>query len=92
VPPAEVDLAQHADQQRRTLNALRLAVVPGQAAVAGSIAVVSLLAGDLLGSDRFAGMAGAAFTLGAATISIPLAAYMRRHGRRPGLVIALVSG
>jgi MFS family permease len=82
-----------ADQQRRTLNVLRLAVVPGQAAVAGTVAVVSLLAKDLLGgSDRLAGLGSAAFTLGAAMVSIPLAAFMRRRGRRPGLVLALLGG
>jgi MFS family permease len=78
--------------QRRTLNSLRLAQVPGQAAVAGMVAVVSLLARDLLGSDRLAGMGSAAFTLGAALTMIPLAAFMRRHGRRPGLIRALLIG
>ena len=83
----------HQDQQRRTLNVLRLAVVPGQAAVAGTVAVVSLLAKDLLGgSDRLTGLGSAAFTLGAAVVSIPLAAFMRRRGRRPGLVLALLAG
>jgi MFS family permease len=80
------------EQQRRTLNVLRLAVVPGQAAVAGTVAVVSLLASDLLGNDRLAGLGSAAFTLGAAVVSIPLAAFMRRRGRRPGLIVALLGG
>jgi MFS family permease len=88
--PTPGELATH---QRRTLNVLRLAVVPGQAAVAGTVAVVSLLAKDLLGgSDRLAGMGSAAFTLGAAAVSIPLAAFMRRRGRRPGLSLALLGG
>ncbi len=91
-PALEPDLAAHQDQQRATLNVLRLAVVPGQAAVAGTVAVVSLLASDMLGSDRLAGLGSAAFTLGAAAISIPLAAYMRRRGRRPGLIAALLIG
>lgn len=83
----------HQEQQRKTLNVLRLAVVPGQVAVAGTVAVVSLLAKDLLGgSDRLAGLGSAAFTLGAAVVSIPLAAFMRRRGRRPGLVLALLGG
>ena len=86
---ASVDLAA---LQRRTLNSLRLAQVPGQAAVAGMVAVVSLLAGDLLGSDRLAGMASASFTLGAALTAIPLAAHSRRHGRRIGLAQALIVG
>ncbi len=92
-PSIDVDVEPHQDQQRKTLTALRFAVVPGQAAVAGSVAVVSLLAKDLLGgSDRLAGLGGAAFTMGAAAVSIPLAAFMRRRGRRPGLILALLGG
>ena len=96
--PAGTDVApaigtpERENLQRRTLNSLRLAQVPGQAAVAGMVAVVSLLARDLLGSDRLAGMGSAAFTAGAALTMIPLAAYMRRHGRRPGLTRALLIG
>jgi MFS family permease len=78
--------------QRRTLRSLRFAQVPGQAAVAGMVAVVSLLASDLLGSDRLAGMGSASFTIGAAFTAIPLAAFMRRRGRRVGLTRALLIG
>jgi MFS family permease len=78
--------------QRRTLRSLRVTQVPGQAAVAGMVAVVSLLAGDLLGSDRLAGMGSASFTVGAALTAIPLAAFMRRRGRRLGLTLALLAG
>ncbi len=85
-------MEQYQGQQRRTLNVIRLAVVPGQAAVAGTVAVVSLLASDMLGNDRLAGLGSAAFTLGAAAVSIPLAAFMRRRGRRPGMVAALLAG
>ena len=87
-----VDSRELAPLQRRTLTSLRMTQVPGQAAVAGMVAVVSLLAGDLLGSDRFAGLGSASFTLGAALTSIPLAAFMRRHGRRRGLARALMIG
>lgn len=78
--------------QRRTLQSLRLAQVPGQAAVAGMVAVVTLLASDMLGSDRLAGMGSASFTVGAALTAIPLAAFMRRRGRRVGLTRALLVG
>ena len=78
--------------QRHTLNVLRVGVVPGQAAVAGVVAVVSLLGKDMLGSDRLAGLGGAAFTTGSAIIAIPLAARMKRRGRRAGLVMALALG
>ena len=77
--------------QRRTLNVVRLGVVPGQAAVAGVVAVVSLLGKDMLGSDRLAGLGSAAFTTGSAIIAIPLAARMKRRGRRSGLVMALIA-
>jgi MFS family permease len=56
------------------------------------VAVVSLLASDLLGSDRLAGIGSASFTIGAAFTAIPLAAFMRRRGRRVGLVRALLIG
>lgn len=78
--------------QQRTLASLRMAQIPGQAAVAGTVAVVSLLAGDLLGSDTLAGLGGAGFTLGAAITMVPLAATMRRRGRRWGLTRALLVG
>ena len=78
--------------QKRTLNTLRLSQVPGQAATAGMVAVVTLLASDMLGSDRLAGLGSASFTIGVAFAAIPLAAYMRRHGRRAGLSRALLIG
>ncbi|RLE23652.1 MAG: MFS transporter, partial [Actinobacteria bacterium] len=78
--------------QKRTLTTLRLSQVPGQAATAGMIAVVTLLASDMLGSDRLAGLGSASFTIGVAFAAIPLAAYMRRHGRRKGLSRALLLG
>lgn len=85
--------ADHSLLQRRTLVTLRLAQVPGQAAVAGVVAVGALLAKDLLhGKDRFAGSGAAAFTLGAAFLAVPLSAYMRRNGRRPGLMFAFTLG
>lgn len=83
----------HSVMQRRTLRTLRLAQVPGQAAVAGVVAVGALLAKDLLhGNDRFAGSGGAAFTLGSAFLAVPLSAFMRRRGRRPGLMFAFGLG
>lgn len=85
--------ADHSVLQRRTLNVLRSAQVPGQAAVAGVVAVGALLAKDLLhGNDRFSGSGGAAFTLGSAFLAVPLSAYMRRRGRRPGLMFAFGLG
>ncbi len=66
--------------------------IPAQAAVSSVVAVGVLLAKDLLGSDRWAGLATAGWTLGAAMTSVPLSASMKRRGRRPGLVVALSLG
>ena len=38
------------------------------------------------------GSGGAAFTLGSAFLAVPLSAYMRRNGRRPGLMFAFALG
>jgi MFS family permease len=80
--------ADRASLQRRTLITLRLATVPSQAAVAGMIAVVALMVTELLDSARLAGSGSAMFTLGSALVAVPLSGYMRRRGRRPGLVRA----
>lgn len=86
---AEVDTA---SLQRRTVRSLRMMQIPGQAAVSGVVAVVALLASDLVGSDRLAGIGNAGATLGAAFTAVPLAAMMRRRGRRPALVTAFGIG
>jgi MFS family permease len=87
------DLVDHSALQTRTLRTLRFAQVPGQAAIAGVVAVGALLAKDLLhGNDRFSGAGGAAFTFGAAFLAVPLSAFMRRRGRRPGLMFAFGLG
>lgn len=78
--------------QRRTIRSLRSMQIPSQAAVAGVVAVVALLASDLVGSDRLAGIGNAGATLGAAFTAVPLAAMMRRRGRRPALVTAFGLG
>ncbi len=83
---------ERAHLQHRTITALRMVQVPGQAAVAGVVAVSALLASDLLGSDALAGSAGASFTIGSALTAVPLSAFMRRRGRRPGLVRAFSIG
>ncbi|HET9600480.1 MAG TPA: MFS transporter [Acidimicrobiales bacterium] len=74
--------------QRRTIGTLVAMQASGNAAIASVIAVATLLAADLLGSDTLAGLAAAMLTCGAALVAVPLAQHMRRRGRRPGLVVA----
>ncbi len=78
--------------QRRTITTLRMAQVPGQAAIAGVVAVLALFVGDLLGDDRLAGSGNAAFTFGSALMAPSFAAFSKRRGRRPALVTAFVIG
>jgi len=78
--------------QRRTIASLQLAQVPGQAAIAGVVAVLALYVGDLLGDDRLAGSGNAAFTFGAAMMAPSFSAFSRRRGRRPALVAAFMIG
>ncbi len=92
VDAAPHDVVGTAALQRRTLITLRVAQIPAQAAVSGVVAVVALIVSDLLDSDRLAGAGAAAFTFGAAFVAIPLSGFMRRRGRRPGLVRAFAAG
>jgi MFS family permease len=89
VTATNVDLAA---LQRRTIATLRMTQVPGQAAIAGVVAVLALYVGDLLGDDRFAGSGNAAFTLGAALMAPSFSSFSRRRGRRPALVAAFTIG
>lgn len=86
---SEIDLGR---LQKRTITSLRLMQIPGQAGVSGVVAVVALLASDLVGSDRLAGVGNAGATFGAALMAVPLASMMRRRGRRPALVSAFALG
>jgi MFS family permease len=88
----ETDPAVVASLQRRTIATLRLTQIPGQAAIAGVVAVLALLVGDLLGDDRLAGSGNAAFTFGSALMAPSFAAFSRRRGRRPALVTAFLIG
>lgn len=89
---AETDRATVAALQQRTITTLRLTQIPGQAAIAGVVAVLALFVGELLGDDRFAGSGNAAFTLGSALMAPSFSAFSRRRGRRPALVTAYLIG
>ena len=72
--------------QRRTLRVLRVSQLFGGAGSATGIAVVGILAHNLLHQDTFAGFPGGLYTLGAALSSAILGRWMARVGRRPGLL------
>src|SRR5689334_21486808 len=74
--------------QRHTVRTLVATQAIGGIGLSAAIAVGALLARDVTGSDGLSGLAQTAQTLGAAI----LAAYMSRHGRRPGLTLGYLAG
>ncbi len=71
--------------QTRTIRVLLASVVPAGMGLAGAFAATAVLAKEITGSGSLAGLAGASISVGGALGTLPLAGYMARHGRRPGL-------
>ena len=78
--------------QRHTVRTLVTTQAIGGIGLSAAIAVGALLAKDITGSDGLSGLAQTAQTLGAAVVAAILAAFMSRHGRRPGLTIGYLAG
>ena len=83
----EVDLV-----QRRTVRTLVTAQAVGATGITIGIAVASLLAKEISGSESMAGLAQTFQVLGAAVASYLLAMVMARRGRRIGLVTGMLLG
>ena len=66
--------------------------VLGSAANVSAVAFLGLLAADLTGSDRLAGLPSATLTLGTAMLAPLLARRAIRRGRRPALVMGYLVG
>jgi MFS family permease len=78
--------------QRRTLRTLMVAQVIGAIGITIGIATASLLARDLSGSEKLAGLAQTFQVLGTAVSAFLLARLMSRRGRRVGLVTGYLLG
>lgn len=78
--------------QARTVRTLMSSQVLGGVGVASGIAVTALVAADVSGRDDLSGLANTSQVLGAALITIPIAALMAARGRRFGLVSAYLLG
>jgi MFS family permease len=77
---------------RHTLIIVVLSQIFGGLGLAAGITVGALLAQDMLGSDSFAGIPTALFTLGSAGAAYIVGRLSQRFGRRPGLVTGLFAG
>jgi MFS family permease len=78
--------------QRRTLVTLVVAQAVGALGITIGIATASLLARDLSGSEKLAGLAQTTQVLGTAVASYLLARLMSRLGRRVGLALGYLLG
>jgi MFS family permease len=78
--------------QRRTIRTLVVSQALGGLGLSIGIAVSALLAEDLSGSEKLAGLAQTMQVLGAALASVLLARVMGRRGRRIGLSLGYALG
>jgi MFS family permease len=78
--------------QRRTVRTLMTSQAIGAVGLTIGIATASLLAKEISGSERMAGLAQTCQVLGAAASSWLLANLMTRRGRRVGLVTGNLAG
>ncbi|WP_229890486.1 MFS transporter [Streptomyces lavendofoliae] len=78
---------------RRRVTAVLIATqILGGLGVATGIALASVLAQEVSGTEALSGLAPTAMVAGTALLSMPLAALMSSRGRRPGLVLAYLVG
>ncbi len=78
--------------QRRTVRVLVSSQVLGGVGVGAGIAVISLLAYDLVGTASLSGVPPTAMTIGAAAAALVIARISMRSGRRPGLATGYLVG
>ena len=77
---------------RRTLWIVVLSQIFGGAGLAAGVTVGALLAQDMLGTDRFAGLPVALFTLGSAAAALMIGRMSQRFSRRTGLASGFLAG
>ncbi|MDV2686072.1 MFS transporter [Alkalihalophilus lindianensis] len=77
---------------KRTLIIVVLSQIFGGAGLAAGIAVGALLAQEMLGTDSFAGVPIALFTLGSAGAALVVGQLSQRFGRRIGLAAGFLAG
>lgn len=77
---------------RRVLMVVSLSQIFGGAGLAAGITVGALLAQQMLGTDAYAGVPSALFTLGSAGAALIVGRVSQRYGRRTGLSAGFIVG
>jgi MFS family permease len=90
--PAPVSADELPALRRRITAVLIASQILGGLGVATGIALATVLAQQVSGTESLSGLAPTATVAGTALLSMPLAALMTARGRRPGLVLAYLLG
>lgn len=77
---------------KRTLFVVSISQIFGGAGLAAGVTVGALIAQQMLGTDAFAGLPSALFTLGSAGSALFVGRLSQRYGRRTGLSAGFVIG
>ncbi|KSV97604.1 MFS transporter [Bacillus velezensis] len=77
---------------KRTLFVVSLSQIFGGAGLAAGVTVGALIAQQMLGTDAFAGVPSALFTLGSAGAALFVGRLSQRYGRRTGLSAGFMIG
>ncbi|KHF41191.1 MFS transporter [Halalkalibacter okhensis] len=77
---------------KQTLLIVSISQIFGGAGLAAGITVGALLAQEMMGTDAFAGMPAALFTVGSAGAAFAVGRLSQRYGRRIGLTTGFVVG
>ncbi|WLR52523.1 MFS transporter [Bacillus tianshenii] len=77
---------------KQVLVVVSISQIFGGAGLAAGITVGALLAQQMLGTDAFAGVPAALFTLGSAGAALIVGRISQRHGRRTGLALGFIVG
>ncbi|GGF91126.1 putative MFS-type transporter YdeG [Paenibacillus albidus] len=77
---------------RRTLLIVVISQIFGGAGLAAGVTVGALLAQEMLGTDSYAGVPTALFTLGSAGAALLVGRLSQRYGRRLGLATGFLTG
>jgi MFS family permease len=77
---------------KRTLMIVSISQIFGGAGLAAGITVGALLAQQMLGTDAYAGLPAALFTLGSAGAALIVGRLSQRYGRRTGLTTGFFTG
>lgn len=77
---------------RRVIFVASLSQIFGGAGLAAGITVGALLAQEMLGTEAYAGLPTALFTLGSAGAALLVGRLSQRYGRRPGLTTGFMLG